>query len=260
MFNKDYKGSGNGQVFNRGGIASDTNRKFWVVIEAGTYTPDDDKCASAFGGAGVSFGAFGSTATTSNTNTFHAPSFGSPNVVRSNTPSYPSNTAASFGSPSFSASFNSHTTTTTTPSFNTAQSFGTNSNTRSYESNIAPSFTAPSFGPAASQLTTPQSPSVSSDCSRITSPCQCLGKCGWSTGAGQCKTATSTTFTDCNECASQAKCQPSQCSGFVTPCQCAMASGCGWKGTLQRCVPGSTTKCSECPSKPGCPAPANANH
>lgn len=51
MLKKDYRGSGNGQDFTRGGIATDSRREFWVIIEAATYTPDEDKCMNTNSGS-----------------------------------------------------------------------------------------------------------------------------------------------------------------------------------------------------------------
>lgn len=117
MFNKDYKGSGNGKTFNRVGIASDSRREFWVIIEAGTYTPDEDKCQTGGGVAAI---------------------------------------------------------------------------------------TPPASTGVVSTTTAQQPPSAT--CSKITDPCKCLGRCGWSSGANACRVASTSTFTDCNECSTQSGC------------------------------------------------------
>ena len=171
MLNKDYKGSGNGRDFDRAGIASDASRQYWVIIEAATFTPFDDKCASA-------------------------PSF------------------AAVNAPSFAASVQ-----------------------------VAPSFASALAPPAA-------------DCSMFTTACRCTGRCGWSTSQSICLPATASVYTDCYECASQAKCQQPQCSSYLTACQCAAVSGCGWLGATQQCIAGGETDCSACPSKQGCTAPS----
>jgi hypothetical protein len=153
MLNKDYKGSGNGKDFTRGGIASDSNREFWVIIEAATYTPNDDKCD-----------------------------------------------------------------------------------------------TGATFGPVATAV--PKTPPAA-DCSKFTTACTCTGSCGWSTSSRSCMTASAFVYTDCTECSSQAKCQP-QCSSYLTACQCATASGCGWLASTQKCTAGANTDCTQCPTKVGC--------
>jgi uncharacterized protein YkwD len=169
MLNKDYQGSGNGKDFTRGGIATDSRREFWVIIEAATYTPSDDKCDT------------GKTA-----NPFVAAV--APPVPKTPVPK------------------------------------------------------------------TPVVPPAATNCSRFTTACKCTGRCGWSTGSGSCLLASATVFTDCNECASQAKCPP-QCSSYLTPCQCTV-SGCGWLGTTRQCTAGAQTDCTECPTKAGCDASA----
>lgn len=172
MLNKDYRGSGNGKDFNRGGIASDASRQYWVIIEAATYTAADDKCDTGAGSA-----------------------------------------------PSFAA-----TSVQAAPSFAGASS------------------PAPKTPPAA-------------DCSMFTTACKCTGRCGWSSSQNICLPATASVYTDCYECSSQAKCQ-SQCSSYVTACQCATVSGCGWLGASQKCTAGEETDCSECSTKQGCTAPS----
>jgi uncharacterized protein YkwD len=127
MLNKDYRGSGNGKDFTRGGIACDARREFWVIIEAATYTPNDDKCENG-------------------ASQLLAPSFAAPPVV------------------------------------------------------------SPSFAKVSPPAATPAIATTSTGCSKFTTACECSGRCGWSTSKLSCLVASATTFTDCKECPTQARC------------------------------------------------------
>lgn len=129
VLRKNFRG-GTSKDYSHVGIASDSRREYWVIIEAATYTPDEDRCQT-------------------------------PGSSSSSSPALP------------------------------------------------PPQSPQSPQRPVMQIQPLDDNDSNSDCAKITSPCQCLDKCGWSTSSRSCKPASQSTFTDCRECSTQAGCRSS---------------------------------------------------
>jgi len=189
MFQQNYKGSSNDKVFTRCGIASDSKREYWVVVEGETYTPDEDKCAGPGGQQLQSV----SRAPVSPLVPV-APSFATPPAAAATA----SSPHASASSPSFD--FNRRCSQITDP----CQCTGVCSWSTTHSTcNPASGFTFPDC-----QACPTLAQCQPGACSMYTSPCACasLDNCGWSTGSAQCLPGHQT---DCTECPSQSGCKQS---------------------------------------------------